>query len=296
GPEIQSVSPNPAAAGQTVTIRGSGFGATQGAGYIQFSNVGTYWGAPGNLATFQVGSWSDQAITFTVPEPSGTNGVWHVSTGTTATVNVIDAAGAVSRTMTLEVTPTTNPADYYDNTGTTPDNDQSCGNMDGDGFTYSQQALAAAGLSPGGTVSTGGLAYTWPDTAACSPDNILADAQTVLLDGSAGQSTLGLLGSATSGTSQGTVLIHYSDGSTSRETVTFGDWAGAAVTGDTMIATMPYRNSGSGTSQQLTVQVFATQVPVDATRTVVSVTLPDVGYSVGPSVTGMHIFALALGG
>jgi lysophospholipase L1-like esterase len=296
GPQIRSLSPTPAAAGQTVTIGGSGFGATQGAGYLQFSNVGTYWGAPGNLATFSIDSWSNKTITFTVPEPSGTNGVWHVSAGTTATVNVIDTAGAVSRSATLQITPTANPADYDDNTGTTPDDDQGCGNMDGDGFTYSQQALAAAGLNPGGTVSAGGLTYTWPDAAACSPDNILADAQTILLDGTGGQSTLGLLGSATTGPSHGTVLIHYSDGSTSRATVTFGDWAGAPVTGDTAVATMPYRNSGSGTSQQLTVYVFATQVPVDPAKTVVSVTLPDVGYSVAPSVTGMHIFALALGG
>jgi hypothetical protein len=44
------------------------------------------------------------------------------------------------------------------------------------------------------------------------------------------------------------------------------------------------------------VYVFATQVPVDPARTVVSVTLPDVGYSVASSVAGMHVFALALGG
>jgi len=296
GPEIQSVSPDPAAAGQTVTITGSGFGARQGAGYVQFSNVGTYWGAPGNLATFTVDSWSSKSITFTVPEPSGQGGGWHVSPGTTATVNVIDSAGAVSRTATLQITPTANAPDYYDSTGTTPDNDQSCGNLDGDGYTYSQQALAAAGLNPGGTVSAGGLTYTWPDSAACAPDNILADAQTIVVNGSGGQSTLGLLGSATTGPSKGTVLIHYSDGSTSRESVTFGDWAAAQAAGDTTVATMPYRNSSSGTSQQLTVSVFATEVAVDPSKTVVSVTLPDVGYSVAPSVTGMHIFALALGG
>jgi lysophospholipase L1-like esterase len=295
GPEIKSLSPNPASAGQVVTIQGSGFGDTQGAGYVQFTNVGTYWGAPGNLATFQIDSWSDKSITFTVPEPSGTNGVWYVSPGTTATVNVIDAAGAVSRTATLAITPTANPADYYDNVGTTPDTDQTCGNMDGDGFTYSANALAADGITPGGTVSSGGLTYTWPGSASCSPDNILADAQTVLLNGAGGQSTLGLLGSATTGPSTGIVLVHYSDGSTVQETVTFGDWAGAPVTGDTAVATMPYRNSDSGTSQQLTVYVFATQVPIDPSKTVVSVTLPDVGYSVAPGAAGFHIFALSLG-
>lgn len=74
----------------------------------------------------------------------------------------------------------------------------------------------------------------------------------------------------------------------------FGDWAGASVAGDTMVAAMPYRNSASGTSQRLTVQVCATQVPVDPAKTVVSVTLPDVGYAVGSDVTAMHIFACHL--
>jgi hypothetical protein len=77
--------------------------------------------------------------------------------------------------------------------------------------------------------------------------------------------------------------------------VTFGDWAGAPVTGDTAVATMPYRNSQAGSSQQLTVYVSATQVPVNPAKRVVSVTLPEIGYYVAPSVTAMHVFALALG-
>jgi lysophospholipase L1-like esterase len=295
GPVVRSVSPDPASAGQQVTITGSGFGATQGAGYVSFSDVGTYWGAPGNAATFQIGSWSDRAVTFTVPQPSGPGGVWHVSAGTTATVNVVNAAGAVSKTALLDITPTASLADYYDDAGISLDSNQGCANLDGDGFSYSEQTLTAAGLSPGATVTSGGLSYTWPAVAACSPDNVLADAQTILVHGSSGASTLGLLGSSTSGSSQGTVLVHYSDGTTSRATVSFGDWAGAPVSGDTAIATLPYRNYQGGTSNQLTVYVFATQIPVNAAKTVVSVTVPDVGYAVAPSVTAMHIFALALG-
>ncbi|MGH3422111.1 MAG: hypothetical protein ACRDOD_21260 [Streptosporangiaceae bacterium] len=41
--------------------------------------------------------------------------------------------------------------------------------------------------------------------------------------------------------------------------------------------------------------VAATQVPVNPAKQVVSVTLPDIGYSVAPPVTAMHVFALALG-
>ncbi|HWG11955.1 MAG TPA: GDSL-type esterase/lipase family protein, partial [Streptosporangiaceae bacterium] len=295
GPVVRALSPDPAAAGQTVTVRGSGFGNRRGAGYVAVSDMGTYWGAPGNAATLTIGSWSDRSITFTVPQPSGPGGVWRVSAGTTATVNVVDAAGAVSATAPLDITPTASLADYYDNAGVTPDSNQVCADLDGDGFSYSQQTLTAAGLTPGATVTSAGLSYTWPAAAACSPDNVLADAQTILVHGPHGASTLGLLGSSTSGGSQGALLIHYSDGTTSPATVSFGDWAGAPVTGDRAVATLPYRNSHSGTSNQLTVYVFATQIPVDPGRTVVSVTLPEVGHRVAPSVTAMHIFALALG-
>jgi len=290
GPQIRSVSPRTASAGQTVTIRGTGFGSTPG--YVQFSDAGTYWGSPVNDATLQIDSWSDRAITFTVPEPSGG---WSVAVGTTATINVVDAAGAYSPSATLAITPTADLSDYYDNAGISSDTNQGCGNLDGDGFSLSQQALAAAGLTAGASVTSGGLTYSWPSAAACAPDNVLSDAQTVLVHGSRGDSTLGMLGTSTSGTSSGLVLINYSDGTSSSAEVTFGDWAGAPVTGDTAVATMPYRNSQGGSSQQLTVYVSATQVPVNPAKRVVSVTLPEIAGSVGPSVTALHVFAVAVG-
>jgi lysophospholipase L1-like esterase len=290
GPRVASVSPRVAGAGQIVTIRGAGFGSTPG--YVQFSDFGTYWGSPVNDAPFQVDSWSPRAITFTVPSPSDG---WAVVPGTTATINVVDAAGAYSPTVTLAITPSLDLSDYFDNAGITDDTDQGCGNLDGDGFSLSEEALSAAGLTPGASVTSGGLTYTWPSAAACSADNVLSDAQTVLVNGALGDTTLGLLGTSTSGTSSGLVLINYSDGTSSSAVVTFGDWAGAPVTGDTAVATMAYRNSQGGSSQALTVYVNATQVPVNPDKQVVSVTLPEIANYVAPSVTAMHVFALALG-
>ena len=71
GPVATSLSTTSAQAGQQVTINGSGFGSSQGNGYVAFSDNGTNWGAPGNAASFTIDSWSDTAITFTVPTPSG---------------------------------------------------------------------------------------------------------------------------------------------------------------------------------------------------------------------------------
>jgi hypothetical protein len=294
-PVAASVSPATATAGQQVTISGSGFGATQGSGYVAFSDNGNNWGAPGNLATFKVDSWSDTAITFTVPTPSGTNGEWHVWPGTDASVTVVNSSGDISDSPVLAITPTDNPADYYDNDGISPDNDQACANMDGDGYSYSATALAGAGLTPGATVTADGLSFTWPNVAACSPDNILASGQTMLVNGTSGASTLGLLGASTNGGSQGTIVINYTDGTSSTETVSFNDWAQGPGNGDTAVATMSYRNSISGASQSITMYVYATTVPVDPSKTVASITFPDVADQVGPSVTAMHVFALSLG-
>jgi hypothetical protein len=102
-PAIGSVSPTTASAGQTVTVTGVNFGASQGASYLTFSDDGTNWGAPGDEATFSVDSWSDDSITFTVPAPSGTGGQWHVTPGSTATVTVTTSDGGASTPGTLTI-------------------------------------------------------------------------------------------------------------------------------------------------------------------------------------------------
>jgi hypothetical protein len=105
-PTISSLEPTSAAAGQQVTIHGANFGATQAdpsKDYVFFTDGGTSWGAPFDGATFQVNSWSDTAITFTVPTPSGPGGVWHVSPGDTANVSVVTDAGS-SNTVPLQIT------------------------------------------------------------------------------------------------------------------------------------------------------------------------------------------------
>jgi hypothetical protein len=79
-----------------MTVSGVTFGATQGSGYITFSDDGTNWGAPPDQATFKLNSWSDDQITFTVPSPSGSGGQWHVDPGSTATVTVTTADGTSS--------------------------------------------------------------------------------------------------------------------------------------------------------------------------------------------------------
>jgi hypothetical protein len=209
---------------------------------------------------------------------------------------VVDNAGDMSDSPELAITPTDNPADYYDNTGISNDGDTTCdANYDGDGYSYSAEALAAAGLSPGGTVSADGLTFTWPNVASCAPDNILAAGQTMLVNGTAGASELGLLESASNGPASGTITINYTDGTSTTDTVTSSDWANGPGPDETAVATMSYRNADGGTSQTITMYVYATTVPIDSSKTVESVTFPTIGTTITNSTPAMHIWAVTTG-
>jgi predicted alpha-1,2-mannosidase len=294
GPVVSSLSSATASAGQQATINGSGFGASQGNGYVSFSDNGTNWGAPGSTPALTIDSWSDTAITFTVPTPSGTNNKYQVWAGTPASVGVTDNAGDVTDTAGLTITPTANLGDYYDNSGITDDTNQGCTSFDGDGFSYSAQALAAAGLTPGAAVSAGGLSYTWPNAASCTADNILADGQTLLVTGKSGASNLGLLESSSEGSTSGPITITYTDGTSTTATLSSSDWAAGPGADETAAATMSYRNS-SGGSQSITMYVYAATLPIDSSKTVASVTFPDIASSVSSSTSAMHIFAVTTG-
>jgi phospholipase C len=213
-----------------------------------------------------------------------------------ATASYTDAATHGAKTVTVKQTPVPAPAanlaDDYDNIGISLDSNQAAANFDGGGFSFSATGLANAGLTAGATVTADGLTFTWPNVAAGAPDNVLAAGQIILMSAAAGQTTLGLLGSSSNGASQGTITIFYTDGTSSTGTVSFNDWAGGPGNGDTAVATMPYRNSASG-SQSITMYIYATTVAVDPSKTVESVVLPNVNGT--DSGTAMHIFALALG-
>lgn len=185
-------------------------------------------------------------------------------------------------------------APFYNNTGISDDGVVGQADLAG-GWSYSEQALAAAGLAPGATVNIGGLTYTWPDVPAGRPDNVQAAGQTIIPDLPAGANELGFLGTGSnSGTvgSEGTLTITYTDGTTSAVPLGFSGYAlgfgGPVLFGNVIVATLPYRNDADGTSQAVNMYVFAQTVPVDGSKTVASVTLPT-----AVSQGQIHVFALS---
>jgi uncharacterized repeat protein (TIGR01451 family) len=181
-------------------------------------------------------------------------------------------------------------ADAYTNTAITDDADPSAGNLDGGGLSLSAQALASAGITPGGTVAHGGLTFTWPDVPAGKADNVVAGGQAFEFSGSGGR--LGFLGLANNDTASGSGLITYTDGTTQPFTITFPDWWAGG--GDT-VATFPYINTASGKQNQ-TVHLFMSTVTLQAGKQVRLVTLPNISQGVSSGTNAMHVFAVTSGG
>ena len=96
---------------------------------------------------------------------------------------------------------------------------------------------------------------------------------------SAGAS-LGFLGAASNGTASGTATITFTDGTTENFTLAFSDWtlgggSGKPMSGESIAAQMPYRNTPTG-PEPVTTYVFFTSVALTAGKTAESVTLPTV--------------------
>jgi beta-glucosidase len=202
--------------------------------------------------------------------------------------------------LTVDVPFASLPA-AYNTTAISDDSNIAAANFDGNGNSYSEQALTAAGLSPGATVTIGTTSLQWPDVPAGTPDSVLANGQTVLLAGSPADTQLKVLGASSGADESGTGTIQYTDGTIQPYTLTLENWFNPPNTSsNTAIAATPYINDSTGSGNQGVVgqrnhqvYVFAVSIPLQLGKTVSSVTLPMVATL--PGVYPMHVFALGLG-
>lgn len=180
----------------------------------------------------------------------------------------------------------------YDNTGVSDDRgEHDEADFDGGGWSYSRQALAAAGLTPGGRGTAGGLGFTWPDSPAGRPDNASAAGQTVELTGA--PKSLSFIGSAVNGNQRAEATVTYTDGTTGTADLSFTDWTvggggGTVQYGNEVVAKTAYRNVAGADKDPVATYVFATK-PFTAPdgRTIRSVRLP--------RNTDLHVFTVATG-
>ena len=227
----------------------------------------------------------------------GSEGAYAVTFSLTNRAGGADLGGATLRVAVAkpgELWP------YETNEGIYPDGTHFSGGFDDGGWAYSQDALSAAGVTGGSKVTADGITYTWPTPAAGQFDNLAVAGQNLPQPAGTSGAFLGLLGSATNAPTDGSgvpgeLTVTYTDGSTAKATVTFSDWtlnggSSQPVAGNTAAVTTGYRNTASGGRDTVKAYVFAVKVPLDASKTVASVTLPVTGAS-----GTVHLFALGYG-
>jgi len=244
-----------------------------------------------------------------VPAGGSVSKTWSVTVPADAsgTAGLFDAAvfGVPGSTAHEEVSgnsavsvPASSLAAAYDNVGITSDSSPGAGNIDGAGYSFSANALAAAGAQPGGTVTAGGMSFTWPSAAAGQADNVVAGGQAFRMSGSGTQLGFLLSGtyvSSSHGSASGTGEVVYTDGSTSSFSLNAPDWHGScSQTGTGVALYTAYRNYSGGKST-LDVCIYEASVPLTAGKSISYVVLPDVSNGAKSDVPAMHIFAVAAG-
>ena len=154
-------------------------------------------------------------------------------------------------------------------------------NFDGNGYSYPANQFPS-----GGQISIQGVPYQFPYTGSSTNNNVVASGQTISL-------TLGkyrkafVLASASWGPVSGTIIIKYTDGSTSNRFVTVSDWYSNS---GPLNATYRYTPNSMDNHP---VCIYAIPISLDSTRVADALILP---YQLsGPYQNGrMHIFALTL--
>jgi Glycosyl hydrolase family 92 len=143
------------------------------------------------------------------------------------------------------------------------------GNFDGGGWSY------AANLMPApGPVTLGGVPYQAPSTAGSDPNFVEAHGQSIVLP-AGGYAAAHILGAAHHGSADDTATVTYADGSTQDVPLRLGDWAGSPAFGNTDEIQMPYRLKAGQGQDSPPVAIFGTVIPLDASRPVRSITLPN---------------------
>jgi len=178
-------------------------------------------------------------------------------------------------------------------TGISSQSDPSAADFDGIGYSFQEEALAAAGYSPGAQVSVDGITFSWPSG---TPDNTVATGQTFMITGTG--TRLAFLGASAYGTPHGiggAATIHYTDGSIQTFQLVIDDWDQSTATAglDQIAVSTNMADNPSGPAQRPST-VYFESVALEPGKTVEAVTLP-VTAMPAANVSSLHIFAVSIG-
>jgi len=172
-------------------------------------------------------------------------------------------------------------AGHFNNDAITSEFFMGDGDFDGTGRTY-----PAAVLPQTGGLTDDGIAFLFVNGGEGTLNNVIAAGQTIQVP--AGRyDSLHLLGAADTGNSETTVTATYTDGSTGALPLRLTGWLTDPQFAETVAIRAPLLHTRTG-PQSIQVAIFHQVVPLDATRELASVTLPQ------PVGARPHIFALSL--
>ncbi|MBA8926786.1 hypothetical protein BC739_003992 [Kutzneria viridogrisea] len=233
----------------------------------------------------------------------------HLTKGThTITATAVGHNSAATGTNTFEAgidsltlapinnVTSTSMTDAMNNHGIAEDNTTPA-NADFIGQALSAQSLAEAGLAPGNTKTISGATFTMPaKNTATGSDNVIAASQTITLPSAQrGKATaVGFLAVSTCGTSPTvTTTLTYADGTYSNPLVpAVPDWLTGPA--DSAASVLSHADAGAtpGTGRP---KVYAIFLPADPSKTLASVTLPNIGTTFLPNTctTALHVLAIA---
>jgi predicted alpha-1,2-mannosidase len=204
------------------------------------------------------------------------------------------SAGDLTASVRLNVASRGTPEWSHNLAGIGDDAESGLANLDAAAFSYSGQALAAAGLKPGGKVAWNGFEFTWPNRKPGEWDNVKVGTQPIEVAAPAGATKIAFLGSTTNGWSEVTATVTYTDGSTGTGKLGLSDWmldfgGGQPRYGNQVVASTPYQlYNGSWMLRPLGSYVFAAQpIALDPAKRVKSITFSPVQEG------AMHIFTWA---
>lgn len=221
-------------------------------------------------------------------------------------------------TLTVKVVGNSGPSSYYDvtidyftavpinnvtaasfeaamnNNGIAADGTASAFDLASGGL--STQTLAAVGLDPGKSKVINGATFTMPVHRADGADNIVAIGQTIPLPSPVRASAIGFLATSTCGTSPRTTMtVTYTNGTTQNPVVPeVFDWAGGPT--EAALVTLPHRTLDGAPQTSVRPRIWPVFIPVDPSKTLTSVTLPNYGTSLMPGCAqpALHVLAMAV--
>ncbi|HEY3974211.1 MAG TPA: hypothetical protein VGM18_14490 [Candidatus Sulfotelmatobacter sp.] len=200
------------------------------------------------------------------------------ATGFTS-VTVTGTSGTITETLTLTLavsaalgktgmgTPVNLSADFAVNGIYADGSSYTTGGLDGQGYSYSANLLTASRVFNGILFNFG---------AANVPDAVRCGGQSISLT-QGRYSALRIFGTAIEGNQASqTFTVNYTDGTSSKFVQSFSDWyTPQKYKGESEAVAMAYRNFDNGTKDNRTFNLYEYQFPLNATKTLESITLPN---------------------